>query len=83
MKNSINESVMVGAVFGSRQKIKPVWFHWQGRRHRISAITYRWQSRQGSSVIRHFSVTDGADLYELRYNTQSCTWKLAQIETEG
>ncbi len=83
MKNLINEQVKVGAIFGNGQKIKPVWFKWQGRQHRISSVTYRWQSRVGSAVVYHFSVTDGADLYELRYNTQSCIWQLLQVETEG
>ncbi len=83
MKTLINESVKVGVVFGNGHKIKPVWFHWQGSRRRISAVTYRWKSRRGSAVIHHFSVTDGADLYELRYDTQSCIWELAYVETEG
>ena len=83
MKNLINEQVRVGVVFGKEQKIKPVWFKWQGRKHRINSVTYRWKSRLGSAVVYHFSVTDGVDLYELRYNTQSCIWQLAGVETEG
>ncbi len=83
MITPINEPVKVGVVFGNGRKIKPVWFKWQGKQHRIQSITYTWTSRQGRAVIYHFSVTDGANLYELRYNTESCVWELAQVEIEG
>ncbi|MCQ4573783.1 MAG: hypothetical protein NOU37_00835 [Candidatus Brocadiales bacterium] len=77
----INERVKVGAVFGDGEKIKPVWFKWNSRQHRIKSITYTWTSRQGRAVIHHFSVTDGANLYELLYNTENSVWELANVET--
>ena len=77
----INECVKVGAVFGNGKKIKPVWFKWNSKQHHIKSITYTWTSRQGRAVIHHFSVTDGANLYELRYNTENSVWELANVET--
>ncbi len=83
MKNLINETVKVGAVFESGSSVKPVWFIWQGRLHRIREITYRWKSRRGQSVIRHFAVTDQSDLYELKFDTCACVWRLGYVEMEG
>ncbi len=81
MKTLIDETIRVGAVFEKQKGVKPIWFIWQGREHRIKEITYRWRSRCGSAIIRHFSVTDDTALYELRFNTCSCIWKLGQVET--
>jgi hypothetical protein len=78
----INEPVKVGAVFGNGEKIRPVWFKWNGRQHRIESITYTWSSRQGRAVVYHFSVTDGANLYELCYNSETSVWQLAQVDIE-
>ncbi len=72
----LNESIAVGAVF-SRGTVKPVWFSRKGRQIRIAEIAFSWKTRQGNAVILHFSVTDGQGLYELRYNTGTCAWRLA------
>lgn len=79
----INELVTVGVIFGDGRKIKPVWFKWRGKKHSIQTITYTWTSRQGRALIHHFSATDGANLYELCYNTESLDWELAHVEVNG
>ena len=77
----IEQPVKVGAVFGVGKKIKPVWFIWEGREYHIKDITYTWGSREGRSLLYHFSVTDKADnLYELCYRTESATWHLLALE---
>ena len=73
----IGQAITVGAVFGGKKKIKPVWFIWQEREYRIRDITYIWNRREGSSLCYLFSVTDTADsLYELSYQTDTATWHL-------
>ena len=73
--------IKVGAVFGGKKKIRPVWFIWEGREHHIKEVTYIWSSREGQSLLYHFSVTDKADnLYELCYRTDSTTWHLLALE---
>jgi hypothetical protein len=73
--------IKVGAVFGDKKKIRPVWFVWEGNTHRIKEITYTWSSREGHALLYHFSITDGADnLYELCYRTDSTTWHLLALE---
>ena len=77
----IEQPVKVGAVFGGGKKIRPVWFIWEDREHHIKDITYTWGSREGRSLLYHFSVTDKADnLYELCYRTESATWHLLALE---
>lgn len=74
----IKEPINVIAVFDSG--LRPVKFKWKGKIYPISEITYRWSSREGSSTIVHFSVTDGATLYELAYNTATMKWILERTE---
>ncbi len=71
-----NESITVCAEF-SGGAVKPVWFALKGRRIRIEEIALIWKTREGSTPILHFSVTDGQGLYELRYNTGTFSWRLA------
>jgi hypothetical protein len=61
-------------------QIKPVWFDWQQKKHSVQEITYRWQERDGDVTTLHFAVSDGADLFELAYNTGNQLWLLASLE---
>ena len=73
----IGHTITVGAVFGGKKKITPVWFIWQKREYHIKDITYIWNRREGSSLTYLFSVTDTSDnLYELSYQTDTATWHL-------
>lgn len=82
MINEIKEPIKVGAIFSSN-RIKPVWFVWKKNRYDIERVTFSWRSREGSAPIHHFSVTDGANLYELCFNTKTSEWILNRIECEG
>ncbi len=87
MITEIDEPIKVGAVFGADyiggKKIKPVWFTWKRRQYRIKEVTYTWTNKEGSPFVHYFSVTDGQNLYEISYNTETMVWKLIAIETEG
>lgn len=71
-----NEPITVYVEF-SGGTMKPVWFALKGRRIRIEQVAFVWKTLEGSTPIVHFSVTDGQDLYELRYNTGTFSWRLA------
>ena len=79
----IGDVIRVGVVFGGRPQVRPVWFLWNGREVRIREVTYTWRTQEGRAVVRHFAVTDGANCYELRYDTGEMGWRLASIEETG
>jgi len=81
MGTRIGEKIKIGVVFGGDTKMKPVWFFWAGKKYTADEITFRWQSRRGRTVIQHFAVRSGTDLYELSYNTESLVWTLAAVQT--
>ncbi|MBI1912782.1 MAG: hypothetical protein HYS21_12375 [Deltaproteobacteria bacterium] len=73
---TIKESIKVVAVFDNG--IKPAKFKWKNRVYKVEEIAYTWVSRDGSQNIIHFSVTDGATLFELAYNQSTMKWSLEQ-----
>jgi hypothetical protein len=82
MIDRINEPVTVGAVFGQKSLIRPIWFLWRKREYRIAKITYTWMDREGQAKRYHFAVTDGGNLFELCYHTEKLTWQLETITQE-
>ncbi len=80
MVAEIDDPITVGVVF-SRAEVRPVWFSWHGRQIRIRENAYSWKTREGSSVVLHFSVTDGQGIYEIRYNKETMDWKLVGCQS--
>lgn len=78
---TINESIDVGAVFG-KNKIKPRWFVWNGRKIDVKEVTYTWKSREGDAVILYFAVTDGATSFELSLNQKTMCWILEKTNLD-
>ena len=78
MATIIGETVEVAAVFAG--SIRPVKFRWKGRVYIVREVTYRWRTVEGSERVVHFSVTDGATLFELAYKQSSMTWSLEKVE---
>lgn len=78
MAESIQEGIKVIAVFD--RGVTPVKFRWRGRLYAIKEVTHSWSSIEGASNILHFSVTDGASLFELAYNQASLRWSIEAAE---
>ncbi|TVM03168.1 MAG: hypothetical protein CV087_06555 [Candidatus Brocadia sp. WS118] len=84
MITEINEPIKVGAIFGDNdKKLKPVWFVWSGRKYNIREVTYIWTEKMGKTSRYHYTVTDGADLFDISYSTDTLLWALHSVETYG
>jgi hypothetical protein len=70
------KKVRLAAIFEPGQPIRPVWFELNRRQHKVLQTTYRWQDRIGETELLHFTVSDGAALYELIYNLDEQNWTL-------
>ncbi|MFC1770176.1 hypothetical protein ACFLZI_03905 [Nitrospirota bacterium] len=77
----MEERISVVASFGLPYKIRPVRFRWAGREKAVREITYQWTTREGSALLYHFAVTDGASAYEMSFNSQNLIW-LMQVSDE-
>lgn len=91
MSDSLGSRPVMYTDFGDRLEVfarfnngtvTPVWFSWRGRRYDIEKVTFAWQERRGRSVVRHFSVTDGASIFEIGYDSENAVWKLLSIYTD-
>lgn len=81
MMTEVGESITVGAVFDPEKIIVPKWFVWSGRKYSIQRVTFAWKVPEGRTVFHHFAVTDGANLYELTYDSVTLAWKLMAVST--
>ena len=79
MSTGIGEPVKVMAIFD--RTLRPVKFRWRDRVHVVKEITHTWNTKEGGEARIHFSVTDGATLFELTYNRSTLKWSLERVET--
>ena len=80
--NEVYEKIKVGVVF-ENQKIVPKWFFWGRRKHTVTAIEHSWRSKEGESPLVFFSVSDGSNVYEIKFNLKSAEWTLEKVYMEG
>lgn len=80
MAVDIGETVKAGVVF-SGNKITPKWFIWTNKKYDVKSVNYTWKTKSGRSNIQHFAVSDGTNVFELAYDTESAKWELVSVET--
>lgn len=78
MGERIGEIINVVAVFDPG--LRPARFRWKDRVYPVKEITYTWTSKRGGAGVTHFSVSDGASLYELAYNHSTMRWSIEEVE---
>jgi len=85
----LSESVKVYAIYqetGDRRfphdKLRPVMFIWRNREYRVQDVTYVWRETLGQAEIYHFTVSDGATVFELSYNAKALDWTITGTYAE-
>ncbi|MHB0997964.1 MAG: hypothetical protein ACYC27_01860 [Armatimonadota bacterium] len=78
---TIEEDIRVGVAFDKR-KIMPLWFKWRDRYYKVSAVNFTWSTNTGAAKLRHYSVTDGINTYELCFNSRTLEWMLGRVFSE-
>ena len=85
----LNENVKVYAIYnetGDRKfphdKLRPVMFIWRNREYRVQEVTYVWRETQGQAEVYHFTVSDGANVFELLYNAKALDWTISGVYNE-
>lgn len=80
--SEINEQIKVGAVFDGA-KVSPKWFYWGKQKHGIAKVEHSWRGKSGDTQLIYFSVTAGANLFEIRLNQKTLEWVLERVYQEG
>lgn len=78
MITEVDEWVKVGVVFSSGV-VKPAWFMWRNQKYTVKETTYTWQEKTGETMLSFFSCSDGANLYELVFDSKYLSWKLSKV----
>ncbi len=82
MSETINEAVSVDFVSNHHTRTAYPWvLRWRGRRYQIAKVGLHHTVREGRTLFHHFSVTDGATFFRLRFDTETLGWKLLEVET--
>lgn len=83
MVSQIDMPISVGAVFEPPDRVRPVWFMWQGRRYAVTQVTYTWGRREGACRVQDFSVTAGDNLYQISFYRDAMSWRLMAVDDGG
>jgi hypothetical protein len=85
----LNEHVKVYALYKEtddrrfpHDKLRPMMFIWRNQEYRVQDVTYVWRENRGESEVYHFTVSDGANVFELCYNARSFDWTLSGVYAE-
>jgi len=66
-------------VYFKNAKIYPRVFYWKSRLYKIRKITYAWQERRGQEMLNLFTVSTGADLYQISFNNTTYSWRVDKV----
>ena len=72
----------IAVIYEPGKSIKPVWFELNHKKHEVREITYHWRDKVGTTVLLHYAVTDGSNLYELVFNPSDQSWSLYSQQSE-
>jgi len=72
---TIDEKVTVGMVNDI-----PKYIIWNGRSHNITQVGLHHLFREGKTLYHIFSVTAGTMFMKLKFDTDTLSWKLEEIE---
>jgi hypothetical protein len=80
MYENINEQIAVLVIFGlDRKKVQPCKIKWKGREYLITHVDYQYKYKEGRSVVHVFSVTDGVQYFELKFDSENMKWMLGRV----
>lgn len=77
MFSEINEPIEVMTLFRDGKAL-PLKFFWHGREITIKTINLTWSHWEGRAKIYYFAVSDSANYFKLRFNSNSLNWTLLE-----
>lgn len=80
MFEEMDEKIACEVLF-KQGKVIPRYILWKKRWYKIEEVLLRWEEREGKELLRHFSVTDGANIFHIVFYPDSLVWKLLDIDT--
>ena len=80
MYENINERIKVVAVFGDTYRdVRPFKAEWRGKEIVVKQVSYIHPTKVAGNVRHVFSVTDGANYYELIFDAIDLSWLIGRV----
>jgi len=77
----VNDPISVLASFRG-SVVKPLAFQWGGRDWNVRRVNMVHESRDGRAKLVYFSVSDDANYFKLRFNSETLAWTLEEVWSE-
>lgn len=82
MHATLHDHVDVLATF-SDKKVRPLHMRWNQRNYTIKDVNMIHTAREGQKKIFYFSVSDIANYFKLRLDSETLEWRLVEVYTSG
>jgi hypothetical protein len=82
MYESINQPIHVAAVFKGGKAV-PLKFLWNGREYPVAKVNLSYSQFEGRAKIYYFAVSDQANYFKLRFNSDDLGWTLVETYAGG
>lgn len=84
MAESIGEHVSVALLYNHlKHTVAPSVLYWHGRRYTLTQMGLHHMVRDGRTLFHIFSMTDGVTYFKLQFDTDTLSWKLLEVASEG
>ena len=80
MHEVLHDAVDVLATFSDRH-VKPLHMRWNDRNYSIKNVNLVHTAREGQKKIFYFSVSDIANFFKLRLDSETLEWHLVEVYT--
>ncbi len=78
MIQEINDSVQVVVIFKAGV-MEPRKFLWHGREYPVKSVNLTYSRFEGRAKVYYFAVSDSANFFKLRFNSDDLTWALVEV----
>ncbi|MBI2021803.1 hypothetical protein HYS93_02905 [Candidatus Daviesbacteria bacterium] len=75
------EPINVWVLF-KKSAIYPHIFFWRNRKIKVDSINLVHTSKDGDSIVYHFSISSSGNFYRLMFHLKSLKWFLEAVEEE-
>ena len=83
MYEKLNEPISVLALFEDG-RLRPLRFRWHNQVYRILKVTGHWIVHEGEHRHHYYAaLCEGANLFEMSYDSRHTTWQLRSVYIDG
>jgi len=82
MHTFLNDPIDVIATF-TKNKVRPIRMRWQDRLYEIKQVHLVHEGREGTKRLFYFSVSDEANAFKLKLDTEILEWRLIELYADG